>query len=237
MLVEQIPRTVEKVLLPCDDWATATQGSGMTGSTHKFELRKALCVLPDQDTFELIRFLLLERGFRTSHAAGASEALQAMRTIDYDVYIIDNWRLTDGDGIQLCREIRRTDAITPILFYSANAFPSEIAKALQAGAQAYIPLPDLSGELVSTIEKLVDAAEREALKEETRCISEHLAERMQEVEGRQEAAAKHLDHAIKSALRAHALADFIKAGGKRARFDRLWGRAFRKALGSADRRP
>ncbi len=208
----------------------------MAGEMEPVRLRSALCVIPDEDTFDLLRHELLDHGYRADRAASASDALAAARAGDYDIYIIDNWWLTDGDGIELCREIRRYDAATPILFYSGNVFPSEIVRALDAGAQDYIVLPDLAGQLPGRVDELVEAAEtrnREAFLEETRSIREQLSERLERLDKMKQAAEQHLDHALQEVLRAHALADFIKAGGKRAVFDQLWPKALKDAVGSS----
>jgi DNA-binding response OmpR family regulator len=193
---------------------------------------RVLCVVPDTDTFELLRTQLLDHcsRYEADHAATAGSALEAARARHYDIFILDNWWLTDGDGIELCREIRKRDETIPILFYSSNVLPSEIARALAAGAQDYIALPDASGELPRRVEQLLDATRnREASREETRCIRELLIEQTVKTDGMSEAAAKHLDEVLESALRDHALADFIRAGGKRVLFDQLWPPASRDA--------
>jgi DNA-binding response OmpR family regulator len=110
----------------------------------------------------LLRLQLVALGYEVDHAVGANDAIRFASTNAYDIYILNNWWLTDGDAIELCRELRRTHPTTPILFYSSNALPSEVAKARDAGAQAYIPLPDTSGQLPRTMEQLVHAAERSA---------------------------------------------------------------------------
>jgi DNA-binding response OmpR family regulator len=130
----------------------------MAAGEDRRKALKALCVVTDADTFELLRVQLRERGYEAQHVDAASAALAAARSGEYSLYILENWWLADGDGIGLCREIRLVDPGSPIVFYSSNALPSEISKAFEAGAEAYIPLPDISGELARKIEQLLDTA-------------------------------------------------------------------------------
>jgi len=48
-------------------------------------------------------------------------------------------------GFDLCRKIREQNQLTPIVFYSADAYPHQIQAGLDAGANAYIPKPDFDG--------------------------------------------------------------------------------------------
>lgn len=41
--------------------------------------------------------------------------------------------LSKGYGIELCKQIRAFDSVTPIIFYSGAAYPTDIQKGLAAG--------------------------------------------------------------------------------------------------------
>jgi DNA-binding response OmpR family regulator len=71
----------------------------------------------------------------------------------HDLYILDNW-LPDGSGIDLCRTIRRQFPGVPILFTSGSTKGSEIAEALDAGANKYLLKPcepDILKEIVKDL--------------------------------------------------------------------------------------
>ncbi|MEO7675091.1 MAG: response regulator, partial [Pyrinomonadaceae bacterium] len=55
-----------------------------------------------------------------------------------------------GDSLDLCRQLRQSAPATPIIFYSALGFPSDIRNGLEAGANAYLVKP-YSGDLAETI--------------------------------------------------------------------------------------
>jgi DNA-binding response OmpR family regulator len=71
--------------------------------------------------------------------------------------------LPDISGLDLCRTIRRIDKSTPIIFYSAAAFPRDLETGLLAGANAYLVKPDLD-ELVPTITQLLIESSATALR-------------------------------------------------------------------------
>src|ERR1051325_7494824 len=102
--------------------------------------RWVLCVDDDIDTCVLMAFSLARSGYLVETAHSIEEALRQARQKEFVLYSIDS-RLPDGSGIELCKHIRQFDPHTPILFYSGAAFPEEIQKAMNAGAQAYLVKP------------------------------------------------------------------------------------------------
>ena len=79
------------------------------------------------------------RGVLDTEVAPA-EALELIARGRFDLYLLDNW-LPGGSGVELCREIRRSDPSTPIVFYSGAGLDFEREEALAAGAQAYLVKP------------------------------------------------------------------------------------------------
>src|ERR1043165_3956413 len=71
----------------------------------------------------------------------AQEAISALESKKYDLYLLDIW-LPDADGVELCREIRKTDSVTPIIIFSAIADTENMSKGLDAGADAYLTKPN-----------------------------------------------------------------------------------------------
>lgn len=112
-----------------------------------------LCVDDDSETCSMLGSLLELVDCRTLTAATAAEALELIARERFDLYLLDNW-LPGGSGVELCREIRRSDPTTPIIFYSGAAFDSEREEALAAGAQAYLVKPGDLSLLVETVRRL-----------------------------------------------------------------------------------
>jgi DNA-binding response OmpR family regulator len=105
-----------------------------------------LCVDDDADTCELIAMWLklATDDFRVYTAGSRDEALTILKGRRFDSIVLDSW-LGSSSGVELCEEIRKTDHITPIIFFSAVADKRNIESAMNAGADEYLTKP-LSGE-------------------------------------------------------------------------------------------
>lgn len=58
----------------------------------------------------------------------------------FDLYLLDS-RFPDGDGLDLCRRLRRYSPHTPIIFYSGDAHQDAKHECLMAGADDYLIKP------------------------------------------------------------------------------------------------
>jgi DNA-binding response OmpR family regulator len=72
---------------------------------------------------------------------------------------LDN-RLTDISGVEICRQIRRFDKQTPIVFYSGSAYPKDKKEGLEAGANDYLVKPNDFDNLVPITIKLIKESEQ-----------------------------------------------------------------------------
>ena len=97
-----------------------------------------LCIEDDLDTCEFLAILLGEFQFEFINTIDG--ALPKIDAEKHDLYILDNW-LPDGSGIDLCRTIRSQFPTVPILFTSGSTNRSEIADAINAGADKYLLKP------------------------------------------------------------------------------------------------
>jgi two-component system response regulator PilR (NtrC family) len=113
-----------------------------------------LCIDDDLDTCELLAFTLARSGYQVKKAHTVEEALRKAQQEQFALYSIDR-HLPDGSGVDLCQHIRQFDPHTPIIFFSAEAFPEEIQNALKAGAQAYLVKPTDPDELTKTVTTLL----------------------------------------------------------------------------------
>ena len=111
-----------------------------------------LCIEDDLDTCELLAILLNEFRFGFAHTIGG--ALPKLEAEVHDLYILDNW-LPDGSGIDLCRTIRNSFPNVPILFTSGSTKRSEIAEALDAGADKYLLKPCEPDNLKEIVKDLI----------------------------------------------------------------------------------
>jgi|SRR5579875_54811 len=96
-------------------------------------------------------------------AATAAEALERIDAARPDVAVLDV-RLPDGDGIDVCREIRSRHPETACLILTSFAEDEALAEAVMAGAAGYVLKQIQGNELVASIRavanghSLIDAA-------------------------------------------------------------------------------
>lgn len=117
--------------------------------------RQVLFVEDTSDTRDLVEFALRQDGFEVTSAQTAEEGLTLARTKSYALILLDIG-LPDKDGLELCREIRRFDSQTPILFYTAFAELLDLNEATKAGAQGCLRKPEDTPRLGEIARRLLE---------------------------------------------------------------------------------
>ena len=117
--------------------------------------RQILFVDDTADTRDLVEFSLQSEGFTVITAQTADEGLGLARTKPFALSLLDIG-LPDKDGLELCREIRRFDQQTPILFYTAFAELLDNEEAAKAGAQGTLRKPEDTARIGEAARKLID---------------------------------------------------------------------------------
>jgi DNA-binding response OmpR family regulator len=92
---------------------------------------------------------LARSGFEPLRAATAADALRLARERDPDVVLLD-LTLPDGDGRDVCRELRRTSDV-PIIMLTARGTVTDRVVGLELGADDYVVKPFAIGEVISRI--------------------------------------------------------------------------------------
>jgi DNA-binding response OmpR family regulator len=190
------------------------------------EKKRILMVEDHEDAWEIAEMSLEE--YTLIYASNIAEGLRLARRGYFDLYILDNL-LPDGNGVELCRLIREFDPHTPILFYSACAYPRDLQAAFSAGAQGYLTKPVSFDHLTQAVTQLTSVAPEtafEARRVEIAAIREELAIRQTENAERAERAKKKYLRAKEKALRLKAEMAFLAAGGARGDFAREWPSVF-----------
>lgn len=117
-------------------------------------MKQILYIEDTADTRDLVQFILSKEGFTVALADNAAEGLRMLKEQAYALILLDVG-LPDKDGIELCREIRRADAKTPILFYTAFAELLDRDQAIAAGAQGCLRKPEDTARLGEVIGQLL----------------------------------------------------------------------------------
>jgi DNA-binding response OmpR family regulator len=117
--------------------------------------RQVLFVEDTPDTRSLVEFSLGSDGFKVTTAETADEGLDLARTKNFALILLDIG-LPDKDGLELCREIRRFDQKTPILFYTAFSNLIDEQETAQAGAQGCLRKPEDTARLGEIAKNLIE---------------------------------------------------------------------------------
>jgi DNA-binding response OmpR family regulator len=115
---------------------------------------RALIIEDDRKAAQLLAKGLREERFAVdlAHSAGAGDELASVN--DYDVIILDRL-LPDGDGIAVCRGLRRRNISTPILVLTARDSLDDRVTGLNSGADDYLVKPFGFAELLARIHALL----------------------------------------------------------------------------------
>jgi DNA-binding response OmpR family regulator len=100
-----------------------------------------------------LRDTLEFEGFRVLHADCGREGFAIAKQSKPDCIILD-LMLPDMNGYQVCEQLRRSDALLPIIMLTARGQEADKIRGLDAGADDYVTKPFSVGELVARIRAL-----------------------------------------------------------------------------------
>ena len=99
---------------------------------------------------ELVTAYLQEAGFTTTGCADGMAALEAARSVEADVMVLD-LMLPGLSGLEVCRQLRAEGSDLPILMLTARGTVPERVVGLEAGADDYLVKPFAMEELVARL--------------------------------------------------------------------------------------
>ncbi len=97
---------------------------------------------------------LAEEGYAVDVTGSGSEAIWLATENDYDAVLLD-LGLTDGDGVDVCRELRAHDRWAPIIVVTARDGVEDRVGLLDLGADDYLTKPIVFDELLARIRAVV----------------------------------------------------------------------------------
>jgi DNA-binding NtrC family response regulator len=115
---------------------------------------KILVVDDDAIVIKSCKRILEAEGFEVSSAPSAENALEAMKTFDFDLMLIDV-KMPKRDGIYLMREIKKNWPEIPTIVMSGYPTPETITEVLRLGATLFIPKPFRPDELVKSVREAI----------------------------------------------------------------------------------
>ncbi len=117
-------------------------------------MKKILLIEDESYVVSFIKQGLEEAGYEISVALDGEIGLEMASNTTIDLVILDIM-LPNKNGIDLCREIRKKDSKTPILFLTALNASDNIALGLNAGGDDYLTKPFKFVELIARINALL----------------------------------------------------------------------------------
>ena len=111
--------------------------------------KRILMIEDDEDLASMVGEYLDSRGLDVTTRLNATTGMQAMREQNFDALILDVM-LPDGDGFEICRQIRSTSDV-PIVMLTARGEEMDRIVGLELGADDYLPKPFNPRELLARL--------------------------------------------------------------------------------------
>jgi two-component system OmpR family response regulator len=115
---------------------------------------RILVVDDDADIREMISQQLVQAGFAVSAAASLAEVRETLARQPVDLIVLD-LNLPDGDGVDLCRELRAAGRAEAVIMVTARGAPIDRVLGLELGADDYLTKPFEPRELLARIRNLL----------------------------------------------------------------------------------
>ncbi|MEG0749246.1 MAG: response regulator YycF [Carnobacterium sp.] len=112
-------------------------------------MKKVLVVDDEKPISDIVKFNLTKEGYDVYTAYDGEEALEQVEEVEPDLIILD-LMLPKIDGLEVCREIRKTHDM-PIIMVTAKDSEIDKVLGLELGADDYVTKPFSNRELVARV--------------------------------------------------------------------------------------
>ena len=118
--------------------------------------KRVLLIEDEPNIIEAIRFILSRDGWRVDTHSDGKTALDAIRTREPDLVILDVM-LPNKSGYDILNELREAKDVanTPVLMLTARGQKKDRELAERLGASRFMTKPFSNGEILSTVRELV----------------------------------------------------------------------------------
>jgi CheY-like chemotaxis protein len=101
--------------------------------------------------------MLTRKGYEVESVQTAADCLKVASTDRFDLYILNDSYI-DADSLELCRQLRELDPVTPVLLFSLESSgPHRQQQAVQTGIKIYKSKTSDFVSLVQTIDRLLQS--------------------------------------------------------------------------------
>ena len=151
-------RLYDLVKAAIEDRAVSPSAAASLATVKTTPHQGRILLVEDNITNQLVAMNILKKlGYRADVAANGGEALTAVRTMPYDLILMD-CQMPEMDGFEATRRIRSGDAgldhrRIPIIAMTARAMQGDREKCLDTGMDDYLPKPIDSAALSRAIDR------------------------------------------------------------------------------------
>lgn len=117
-------------------------------------MKKIILIEDESSVVSFIKKGLQENGYEISVAFDGITGVKLVKENDFDLVILDIM-LPEMNGLEACKEIRKTNANVPILFLTALGTSENIVLGLESGGDDYLVKPFKFIELVARVKSLL----------------------------------------------------------------------------------
>ncbi len=117
-------------------------------------MKRIILIEDETSVVSFIKKGLQESGYEVSVAFDGKTGVQLVQSNDFDLVILDIM-LPEMNGLDVCKEIRKTNQNVPILFLTALGTSENIVLGLENGGDDYLVKPFKFIELVARIKSLL----------------------------------------------------------------------------------
>lgn len=117
-------------------------------------MKKIILIEDETSVVSFIKKGLQENGYEVSVAFDGKTGVQMVQSSDFDLVILDIM-LPEMNGLDVCKEIRKTNQHVPILFLTALGASENIVLGLESGGDDYLVKPFKFIELVARVKSLL----------------------------------------------------------------------------------
>lgn len=118
------------------------------------EKSKILLIEDDKDIAELINLHLTNVGYNVETASTFADGIKLAVNNKYSLILLD-LMLPDGDGLDICRQLRIEKIQTPIVMLTAKTEEIDKVLGLESGADDYITKPFSIREFIARVKAII----------------------------------------------------------------------------------
>ena len=126
---------------------------GLSKRTSQESGNSSRLLIVDDDAYlrTSLRQQFVAEGFHNIFDVGSATGLNtALKEANPDLILLDI-QMPDGNGVEICKRLRREGFAKPIVMLTAKNAESDIIEGLEAGANDYVTKPLRMGELLARI--------------------------------------------------------------------------------------